>query len=224
MATDYNKISSLNTDDEIKKAIRALNMRVRRTASSKLAKSSSSLSKVKRFKNDLINQSSKFVTQNKLPASLITKSEMFSTNLSKLSTSSKKLYAKVILNYLHESDLTLPGIKNIIKKRAANLSITLPQYMERLEFWELYNDIQVDEKYDSGEVIKVVDIIKDANMSYEEKVKAATDIMEKMGVDPTFKPKIKVGENNVMSAAEFRKKFNERREIDLINKYATKKV
>lgn len=223
--TDYNKITSLKTDDEIKKAIRALNMRVKRITNSNLSSSSHTLKLVNKFKADIENQSSRFITQNKFPESLITATNrQFSTNLKKLSSTTKSLYAKTILKYLQTNDLTVPGIKNIIKTKAAKLNITMPQYLDRTSFWDLYNDINENEKYDSGEVMKVIDIVKDANMSYEDKVKAATDVMNKFGIDPNFKPNIVKRDNNVMSPEEFRKKFKESREKDLINKYATKKV
>jgi hypothetical protein len=222
--TDYSKITSLNTDAEIQKAIRALNMRVKRTTNSNLSTSSNTLKLVNKFKAEISNQSSRFITQNKFPTSLITETNQFSTNLKKLSSSTKALYAKTVLKYLQSNDLTVPGIKKIIKTKAAKLKITMPQYIERAAFWDLYNDIEDNEKYDSGEVMQVVDIVKDANMSYEEKVKAATDIMKKFNIDPNFKPNIVKRDNNVMSPQEFRNKLKANRTEDLINKYATKKV
>ena len=175
----YEKLTSFKNDVELKKAIRAVNARIRRVKKSgDYSKLSKTLSYYEKMMFDITRGNLKGNYNKKM----FTKSGLVSTGISKLKTNEKKALSDFVLKLMKADDFTVPELKKIAKTKATLLGTSVEEYMKRVEFWKLFRQVKEDSIYGSDETYNAVDIVLNQPTTYEEKVKRAEDILESMGV------------------------------------------
>jgi len=159
----------LMTDDEYKKAVAALNMRLRRVSSSKFSDFSKTLSEVDKFKTILTAKGYK----GKFNTNMVTKSGNISSSLKGFSEKEKRFAKTWLKNMLEREDLVVPTIRKKVTKRADELGTTVDNYLKDKEFWKMFREIKEETEYGSGETFNAVEIAESQANTYEERKRIA---------------------------------------------------
>ena len=171
--TNKNSMSYMNkklmTDDEYKKAVAALNMRLRRVSSSKFSDFSKTLSEVDKFKTILTAKGYK----GKFNTNMVTKSGNISSSLKGFSEKEKRFAKTWLKNMLEREDLVVPTIRKKVTKRADELGTTVDNYLKDKEFWKMFREIKEETEYGSGETFNAVEIAESQANTYEERKRIA---------------------------------------------------
>lgn len=169
MARNKGTMSYLNkktmTDSDYKKAIAALNMRLRRVGSSEFADFSASLSEINKFKSVLTAKNYK----GQFNSAMITKSGHLSSSLKNFSAKEKKAAKEWVKSLLSREDLTVPFVKKKVETRAHELNTSVEKYLKDKEFWKMFREIKEETEYGSSETFNAIDIADGNSGTYEER-------------------------------------------------------
>ena len=175
--TNKNSMSYLSvkemTDEDYKKAVKALNTRIKRVEASKFSSFSRSLEEINTFKTVVSGKN----YQGSFPTSMITKTGNFSSSLKNMTDEEKKIAKDFVKQMLLKHDMEVPNLRKHVERRAKELNTSVDKYLKDKEFWQMFREIKDETSYGSDQVFNAIETI-DPNDSYEyrkEKAKEAID-------------------------------------------------
>lgn len=165
--------SKVMSDEDYKKAVKALNTRIKRVEASKYSSFSRSLEEINTFKTVVSGKNYK----GSFPTGMITKSGNFSTSLKNMTESEKKIAKEFIKEQLKKRDMEVPALRKHVENRAKELNTSVDKYLADKEFWQLFRAIKDETSYGSDQVFNALELTNQDD-SYEARKEQAKQIIE----------------------------------------------
>lgn len=169
----YNTLPTSFNEKDYKKAVDALNKRIKRLSKDSV---------YSEFSNTLesIQVRSHQVKTGKVKDRLFTKSGNIATSTRGLTEAEKLQNYQRVVKYLMKSDLKKTTIKKELKKKAEKYNTTIAELIKDRDFWRAYNAIDEETQYESTEIFNAIDIVERnrGSLSYLELKKEAESVLD----------------------------------------------